>query len=287
MSVRTIHYALLNDPPLIHASKPESLYSNTLQSYKALDDLLTRARIFGNIPMGAIDDETRPVIKWDVHRNVGDFVARKFDGFLKGYWRDLMQSQPNHIEIVGEKNTLHPILQRVAGRYRIPITSGRGFASIPPRFNMAKRFRRSGKSRLVVLMVSDFDPEGEQIPESFEQSMRRDFEIYNIDTIKVALTAQQVKELDLPPAMDAKKSSSRYKKFAAQYGDQVYECEAVDPEQLQAMLADAIDGVLDVAAFNHEVDNEREDATYLEGVRRTTHAALAGIVGTDGGGNDP
>ena len=82
-----------------------------------------------------------------------------------------MQSQPNHIEIVGEKNTLHPILLRVAERYCIPLTSGRGFASIPPRFKMAERFTKSGKECLVVLVVSDFDPEGEQIPESFAVSI--------------------------------------------------------------------------------------------------------------------
>ena len=36
LSDRQIHYALLNDPPLIHASKPQSHYANTFQSYKAL-----------------------------------------------------------------------------------------------------------------------------------------------------------------------------------------------------------------------------------------------------------
>ena len=61
-----IHYPLLNCPPLIHASKPDSRYTNSKDSYKALDELLTRARIFGAIPMNCIDDETRPVETWDV-----------------------------------------------------------------------------------------------------------------------------------------------------------------------------------------------------------------------------
>jgi hypothetical protein len=41
LSDRQIHYALLNDPPLIHASKPKSRYKNDLASYKSLVDLLT------------------------------------------------------------------------------------------------------------------------------------------------------------------------------------------------------------------------------------------------------
>ena len=50
LSVREVHYALLSDPPLRHASKPNSIYTNDLESYKNLVDLLARARIFGKIP---------------------------------------------------------------------------------------------------------------------------------------------------------------------------------------------------------------------------------------------
>lgn len=61
LSDRRIHYVLLNDPPLRHASKPNSIYENTPQSYKSLTELLTRARLAGYISMEAIADETRPV----------------------------------------------------------------------------------------------------------------------------------------------------------------------------------------------------------------------------------
>jgi hypothetical protein len=33
---RQIHYALLNHPPLIHASKPHSRYANTHRCYQRL-----------------------------------------------------------------------------------------------------------------------------------------------------------------------------------------------------------------------------------------------------------
>jgi hypothetical protein len=57
LSDRQIHYALLSAPPLIHASKPGSVYANTLPSYKALVDLPTRARLAGLIPMHVIQDD--------------------------------------------------------------------------------------------------------------------------------------------------------------------------------------------------------------------------------------
>ena len=265
---RQIHYSLLNDPPLIHASKPGSTYSNDIKSYKALVELLTRARVAGIIPMHVIQDATRPVTLWDVHRDEQAFIRRELEGFCKNYWRDLMQSQPNHIEIVGEKNTIEPIIRPIAAQYTIPMTIGRGFCSLRPRHDIAERFEKSGKDRLVLLILSDFDPDGEEIAHSLARSLRDDFGIKRIEPVKVALTADQVDEYELPPAMQAKQTSTNYKRFADKHGDDAWELETLPPETLQSVLQEAIDSVLDVEVFNHEVDQEKADAAKLEGVRR-------------------
>lgn len=167
---RTIHYNLLNDPPLRHASKPDSRYRNDKPSSKDLSNLCTRARLIGEIPFEAICDETRPVISWDVHQEPRFFVRDQLDGFLKGYWRDLMQSQPNHIEILCEKNTVLSFLKPVAGEFCIRVTSGRGFSSLPPRYEMAVRYEKSGKDKLVLIIVSDFDPSGECIAQQGQRA---------------------------------------------------------------------------------------------------------------------
>jgi hypothetical protein len=270
LSDRQIHYALLNDPPLIHASKRNSTYRNDPTSYKALTELLTRARIAGQIFMDVIQDTTRPVTVWDVHPDVQGFIGREMDGFCKDYWRDLMQSQPNHIEIVGEKNTIEPIIRPVAARYCIPVTIGRGYCSLQPRYEIAVRFGKSGKDRLILLILSDFDPDGEEIAHSFARSLRDDFGIEEIEPVKVALNAEQVETFDLPPALKAKKTSSSYQRFSDKYGDDVWELEALAPETLQRVLQEAIDRVIDVEAFNHEIDQEKADAVRLEGFRRVT-----------------
>src|SRR6185503_19811683 len=62
LSVRQIHYYLLNDPPLRHASKPRSRYRYDVASYKALVNLLTQARHEGRVDWDTIDDSTRPII---------------------------------------------------------------------------------------------------------------------------------------------------------------------------------------------------------------------------------
>ncbi|HUY36724.1 MAG TPA: ParB N-terminal domain-containing protein [Pirellulales bacterium] len=282
-SDRRIHYGLLNDPPLKHASKPNSRYDNTPKSYGNLTKLLTRARLAGLIPMEAIDDETRPVVTWAVHRDVRTFIRGQLNGLLKGYWRDLLQSQPNQIEILCEKNTLAPILKPVAAEFCIPLITGRGFSSLPPRRDMAARYWASGKNKLIPLIVGDFDPDGEEIARSFARSMRDDFHIENIHPIKVALTQTQTKKYKLQQNMLAKEKSPNYARFVAKYGTNVWEVEALRPQQLQAILRDAIDSVLDRAAFNRELDAEKADAAHLEGVRRTVLDALKGMDFEDAG----
>jgi hypothetical protein len=277
LSDRQIHYQLLNDPPLLHARKPRSRYRNDLKSYRALCELLTRARIAGVISFDAIHDPTRPVTTWDVHRSPGPFIRRELDELFKGYWRDLQASQPCHIEILGEKNTIASIIRQVAADFAIPFTLGRGYASLPPRHEMAERFRLTGKDRLLLLVMSDFDPEGEDIAHSFARSMRDDFGIEGVEFVKVALTAAQVEEMNLPRGLTAKQGSSRRKRFVQEHGEHVYELESVAPESLQAILRQMIESVLDMDLFLAEKERERHDAARLAGVRNAVHEMLKNL----------
>lgn len=60
-------------------------------------------------------------------------------------------------------------------KFCIPYTIGRGYSSLPPRKAMHTRFKKSGKEKLILLILSDHDPEGWDIAETFAKSMRDDF----------------------------------------------------------------------------------------------------------------
>jgi hypothetical protein len=282
-SARRIHYILLNDPPLRHASKPDSAYESDKEGrcYKDLTDLLTRARLEGLIPMDAIADETRPQTIWNVYDDPRAFIREHLDGLLNGYWRNLMRSQPNHVEIVVEKNTVAPVVRPVAGKYCIPMTSGRGFCSTPPRHSMAERFLSSGKDKLVVLLVTDFDPPGEEIATSFACSMRDDFGVSNVTAIKVALKHEHIARFGLRPGGTAKKKSPGYKRFVKLYGTDIYELEAFEAlpgTPLQDLVREAVDSVIDIDLFNAELDAERQDAAQISEARQRVHLALRGVL---------
>jgi hypothetical protein len=271
---RRVHYLLLNDPPLRHDKKPESKYLNDKGSYKAVTNLLLRARLTGAIPWQAIEDSTRPIQLGGGFATFDQFVAQETESFLTGYSRNLMQGQPHHIEIMLEKNALRTVIESVA----------RNTASRSPLAAVSRLFRRAmtcsrgfgnrESPRLVLLMLTDFDPDGEEIAASFARSLRDDFGLMNIHPVKVALTAEDVRDNDLPSDMDAKESSPNYEKFIARHGTKVVELDAAPVKLLQAKLREAIESVIDVGEFNAQIALEKEDSATIEAHRRVVFDAV-------------
>jgi len=270
LSVRQIHYCLLSDPPLRHAKKPGSLYRNDRQSYQDLCDLLARARIAGHLDWTTIVDETRPVCLWPTDQHVGAFVERELSDLFGNYWRDLQQSQPDHLEILIEKNASLSVIETVAMGYCIPITSGRGQTSKEKLWQIAKRFRASRKDRLVLLLLSDFDPDGDAIANANALSLRDDLGIHEdqLLPVRAALRLDQIEKYQLPQSLEAKTTSSNYDKFVLRHGvNYAVELEALAPEHLQTELDRSIRSHLDTDAFNREVEKEKAEAAKLQGLK--------------------
>jgi hypothetical protein len=266
LSVRGVHYALLNYKFLRNMAERYRLpYLNDDNSYQATSDLITRMRLDGSLPWEAFDDGTRPLKEFHPFGNVREFIQQEVGNLFGGYWRDLLQSQPNHIEVVCEKNTIYHMVLRVTERYQIPTSSGRGFNSIDPWHDLVERYESSSKERLIVIVLSDFDPEGEMIPHVGGRTLRDDFGVEDVTIIKAGVTRDQIEEYQLPPQNFAKESSSNYDWFVERNGgdNTVYELEALHPEQMIRDLDNVIRSVLDIDLFNREVAAERDEAVYL------------------------
>jgi hypothetical protein len=283
LSVRSIHYALLNDPPLRNCGKNPKFrihYKNDENSYNDLCDLCTRLRLVGRLSWNAINDETRPFDLPLLDNQPSSFFERELDWFLTQYRRNLLQTQPHHIEIVGEKNTVRSTLKPVADKFTVPLSTARGFSSMTPRLDVFERFRNSGKSKLIILALTDFDPCGEEIAHSFARSLRDDFGVpwERLELLKVALNEEQVERFELPPDMKAKSSDKKSAKFSAKskYGSYVWELEALPLPVLQSELEAAIDSVLDKKAFNEQLKIEHDDAVEINTFRQRAMYALNG-----------
>jgi len=140
---------------------------------------------------------------------------------------------------------------------------------------MVQRFKQSGKERLILLILSDFDPDGEEIAASFPRSLRDDFGLSNVMAHKVALSGADVREHGLPSDMEAKVTSPNYRKFVARHGVHVAELDAAPVVLLQGKLRDAIESCLDMNLFKAELAKERGDAAFITATKQAVMKAMS------------
>jgi hypothetical protein len=144
-----------------------------------------------------------------------------------------------------------------------------------------ERYRASGKQRLIVIVLSDYDPEGEWIPHVGGQVLRDDFGVpkERLTVIKAGVTRDQIERYGLPPQNFAKEGSKLRPWFVERNGghDTVWELEAMEPPNMLADLDSVIRNVIDINLFNHEVEREREEKAFLEGERKRLRGLMKGL----------
>src|SRR5262249_22222723 len=105
--------------------------------------------------------------------------------------------------------------------------------------------------------------------------------------IKCGLTHEQTLDLTAigkgmrKKKSKAKKSSSRYAQFTERYGPDVFELEAVPLPKLEEMLDEAVRSVLDVEAFNAEIEAQKQDRQALDRYRMAFRQAILDRSGED------
>lgn len=257
-SGRGIHYKLLAKNVRTSTRKNGYIYGTRPSSSQLLSKLLTDARSAGLINHDDLDDGTRPSHQFENSGSIGKYINQILDGLFTTYYSDIHADQPNHVELLVEKNTIFPLVKNhVANRLRIPITSLRGYGSFPAARDVAERFKRSGKDKLVVIYVSDLDPEGLDMPSSWKKYLRHDFNV-EAAVYRAAVTPAQVKKFRLPPDADVKLSSTRAKKFIDKFGDQCWELDSMPEQVLIDEVSNAVRAMLDIDTLNNAFARERE-----------------------------
>lgn len=103
---------------------------NKVSQYTMLSNLLKWARIDGYIAWEDIEDRVRAFHDLTGWENSENFIQAHLRNFLRGYTRNLLQTQDKYIEIWIEKDALSSIFTRVAEPYTVPVVVCRGFSSV-------------------------------------------------------------------------------------------------------------------------------------------------------------
>ena len=286
LTVRQVHYKLLNNPPLTQTTKRKTerwRYKNDLASYNKLSDLLVAARYHGEVPWGAIADATRESHTYPAgYTDTSSFIEEKVSYFLHGYRRDRQEGQPHHVEVLIEKNTLVNIVEDICKKFHIPFTPLRGYGGpsvwreIEDRW-LEKQDDKGKPVKCVLIIISDHDPEGLNLADDAIKSLR-DNHAVEVEAIRPAVTLDQVKEYHLH-SNPAKESSSRFTEYVKRTGTkQCWECESLDPEVLRQCLHDSILGVIDVDQLNAVQEREAEEIKQINAIRRNLGTKLQAMI---------
>jgi hypothetical protein len=224
---------------------------NTTTAYKGLSRLTAEARRDGSFP--ALIDRGRTIDQAS-HWNS---PSHALTSLHSQYRLDRTAEQDVSIYIGVEKAGLVMQLQSWFGDLGIPILALGGYSSQTYVDEVADDVAGRGR-RAVLLYAGDFDPSGEDIDRDFEKRSDCWDEV-----VRVALTADQVNEYRLPPAM-GKATDTRADAFVARHGALVQvELDALPPDVLQALYQAALNEFWDTSAYETVREREAADVEQL------------------------
>ena len=235
------------------------LIPNTERDYKRLGNIISDARRAGMIDWEAIEDRTRfirAIASWDDPRDILDSAKSSFH-------KDLWKTQDKRFEVWIEKDALIGVVEPICKELDLPHFSCRGYVSDSEMWQGAMRLRhhvRSGQD-VIVLHLGDHDPSGIDMTRDITDRLDM-FSSYKggIEVRRIALTMEQIEEVN-PPPNPAKVTDSRYEKYSAEYGDESWELDALEPSYIADLIQRAVFEERDIDRWevaHNEQEEERE-----------------------------
>lgn len=265
-------------------------YAKTEDDYKKLAKIIARARRAHLIDFKSIRDDSMRYE--DPHFYTDESAFNKVVlNAAKAFRLDRQKGQDQVVEMWCEAAGMVPILKDIAAPYSIRVSSGGGYDSVTSKHLLATRVLERAKEgrRTVVLHVGDFDGSGEDMAEVMHEDVlhmgiqqivwadtfndadsddtvrvARAAKYFRLD--RVALTEEQVIDYDVETA-PPKPSDSRSARFVRKHPDLVEhlgsthisaQLEALTPPQLTAVLRSAIEGYIDLDAYEAVLEEEEE-----------------------------
>ncbi len=228
-----------------------ALIPNTEKSYTRLGNIISDARRAGLIDWDAIVDRTRYLRKlssWDKPQSI-------LESARDSYHRDLWANQSKRLEVWIEKDALVGVIESICQQNDVPFFSCRGYVSDSEMWAGAMRNLRHRKSNqdVLILHLGDHDPSGIDMTRDITDRLRLFSFGKGVEVHRIALTMEQIEDLK-PPPNPAKVTDSRYEGYLAEYGEESWELDALEPQYI-------------VNLIEEEILTERDDSLWDKAVK--------------------
>lgn len=229
MTVRHLFYRLVD---LKIVEKTETAYEGTVAM------LAVELRRSGDIPYGKIIDGSRLYTVPITYDGVDDALSDIATLYRRSYWR----TADVDLELWCEKDAIRALIQPITWAHAVPMMVSRGFSSETVCQSLAHDTIRSGKPR-VILSLNDYDPSGSIMLSDILRRTKHYAPNATFITHQVALTRDQVDEFALPTRPTKIEGNTHAKHFK---DARSVELDALPPEVLRKLVADAIDSYIDL-----------------------------------------
>lgn len=221
------------------------LIPNTQKDYKNLGSIINDARLAGLIDWESIVDRTREVrtlSHWGGPDEIIDACAGQFNV-------DRWRGQAYRPEVWIEKDALVGVFERVCRELDVPLLSCRGYTSQSEMWGASQRMLRYKrmKQKPIVFHFGDHDPSGKDMSRDILDRLEM-FTRGEMAFERLALNMYQV-EAYRPPPNPAKITDSRANGYIAEFGNESWELDALEPAVLEALVRRAIEGIVDEDAM--------------------------------------
>lgn len=226
--------------------------------YKKIGLVMNKSRLSGDFPLDWLMDRTREA-------KLGEFRTddTEADDCLGtcAYWmrnmpndavkRDHWIGQSTYFTIGVEKEALAGVFEEPCEALGAGLFVFRGYVSVSAIYQWCQNLRAAFDSvpdgcqpidQAVMCYFGDHDPDGLEIPAAFLRTVEKILKVKEWDDLppvtvrRIALTREQILKFS-PPPFEAKKTSSRYKRYVARTGlTDAWELDALEPNELQRLI---------------------------------------------------
>lgn len=233
LTLRQLYYQMVS----------RDIIANKQKEYKRLGDIINDARLAGLVDWSAIVDRTRNVRSnshWETPKSVLRSAAHSY---LEDRWAE----QEFRPEVWIEKDALIGVISEICRRFDVPYFSCRGYVSQSEMWAAGHyRLRENAEAnqKTFIIHLGDHDPSGVDMTRDIRERLVMFSEFADMDVERIALNMNQVQELN-PPPNPAKITDSRAKAYIAEFGDDSWELDALEPSYIVALIENSITELID------------------------------------------
>lgn len=237
------------------------LLANNLRNYKALGSVINDARLAGLVDWNHIEDQTRELVRNSHWETPGDIIETA----AKGYGIDMWKRQEYRPEVWIEKDALVGVIRGVCDELDVPYLSCRGYTSQSEMWTGAMRIgnylRKEDAQIPIIFHFGDHDPSGKDMTRDIVD--RLEIFMGGVKLERLALNMDQIEEYQ-PPPNPAKLTDSRSSAYVAEFGDDSWELDALEPKVLVDLIRTNIMKLVDKKIWKEDLARLKKDKRLLQ-----------------------